>query len=42
LLFFPLLTAVILYKFTVFAVGRIVQTQPPQAAAPAPAAEPAG
>ena len=42
LLFFPLLSAVILYKFTVFAVGRIVQTQPPQAAEPAPAAEPAG
>ena len=42
LLFFPLLSAVVLYKFTLFAVGRILQTQPPQAAAPAPAAESAG
>ena len=42
LLVFPLLSAVILYKFTLFAVGRVLQTQPPQPAAPAPAPEPTG
>ena len=39
LLVFPLLSAVILYRFTLFAFGRVLQTQPPQAAAPAPTAE---
>ena len=37
LLVFPLLSAVILYKFTVFAAGRVLQTRPPHPAAPAPA-----
>lgn len=42
LLVFPLLSAVILYKFTLFAVGRVLLTQPTQAAAaPAPAPPPA-
>jgi len=36
LLFFPLLSAVILYKFTVFAMGRVLLSQPPPTATPAP------